>query len=81
MACHPSPASLVIPHIGEGWRTQLQPIRTVTSGHTETVEYAAEITAHIKRLPSQNIPLYQKLPPKIRQLRVLGMNYPDIASN
>ena len=59
----------------------MQPIRTMTSGHTEPVECASEITAHIKILPAQNIPLYQKIAQKATQLRLLGMTYPQIAKS
>jgi len=52
------------------WRTRLQPIRT-----------AAEITAHIKILPAQHLPLYQKLAQKATKLRLLGMSYPQIAKS
>jgi len=50
------------------WRTQLQTIQT-----------AAEITAHIKILPVQQPYLYQKLSKKATQLRLLGMTYGQIA--
>jgi len=43
---------------------RLQPIRT-----------AAEITAHIKIQPAQQVPLYQKLTQKATKLRLLGMSY------
>jgi len=43
---------------------RLQPIRT-----------AAEIVAHIKIQPVQQVPLYQKLTKKATKLRLLGMSY------
>jgi DNA invertase Pin-like site-specific DNA recombinase len=46
----------------------LQPIRT-----------AAEINAHIKILPAQQLPLYQKLAQKATELHLLGMSYRQIA--
>ena len=46
----------------------MQPIRT-----------AAEIHAHIKILPVQQLPLYQKIAQKAMELRLLGMTYPQIA--
>jgi hypothetical protein len=52
------------------WRTRLQPIRT-----------AAEISARIKILPVQRIPLYQKLAQKATKLRLLGMPYEQIAKS
>ena len=53
-----------------GWRTRLQPIRT-----------AAEIPVHIKILPVQQPPLYQKFSQKAIELRVLGMTYKEIAAS
>jgi len=51
----------------KNWRTQLQPIRTT-----------AEITTHIKILPTRQPDLYQKLSKKATQLRLLGMTYGEI---
>lgn len=42
----------------------MQPIRTIS-----------EISAHIKILPSKQIPLYQKISLKAKQLYSLGMSY------
>ena len=53
----------------------------MTTGHTEPVECAAEITAHIKILPAQQPHLYQKIAQKANQLRLLGMPYQQIAKS
>jgi len=50
------------------WRTRTQPIRTIS-----------EISAHIKILPTRQIPLYQKISRKVKQLKSLGMPYHKIA--
>ena len=52
------------------WRTRTQPIRTIS-----------EISAHIKILPARQIPLYQKLFIKAKQLKSLGMSYQEIAKS
>ena len=52
------------------WRTRTQPIRTIS-----------EISAHIKILPIKQIPLYQKISIKAKQLKSLGMSYQQIASS
>lgn len=52
------------------WRTRMQPIRTIS-----------EISAHIKILPSRQIPLYQKISLKAKQLYSLGMSYHQIAKS
>lgn len=49
-------------------RTRLQPIRTT-----------AEISAHIKILSANYLPLYQRLAQKATELRLLGMLHKDIA--
>ena len=49
--------------------TRTQPIRTIS-----------EISAHINILPAIQIPLYQKLSIKAKQLKSLGMSYDRIAS-
>jgi len=54
----------------KNWRTRLQPIRTT-----------AEITTHIKILPTRQPDLYQKLSKKATQLRLLGMTYGEIAKS
>ena len=48
----------------------MQPIRTIS-----------EISAHIKILPTRQIPLYQKLSIKVKQLHTLGMSYHQIAKS
>ena len=48
----------------------MQPIRTIS-----------EISAHIKILPAKQIPLYQKISLKAKQLYTLGMSYQQIAKN
>ena len=48
----------------------MQPIRTIS-----------EISAHIKILPIRQIPLYQKLSIKAKQLHTLGMSYQEIAKS
>ena len=50
------------------WRTQSQPIRTIS-----------EIFAHIQILPTRQIPLYQKISTKAKQLHTLGMSHNKIA--
>jgi len=52
------------------WRTRTQPIRTIS-----------EISTHIKILPIRQIPLYQKLSIKAKQLHTLGMSYQQIAKS
>ena len=52
------------------WRTRTQPIRTIS-----------EISAHIQILPTRQIPLYQKISTKVKQLRLLGMPYQLIAKS
>ena len=54
----------------DSWRTRMQPIRTIS-----------EISAHIKILPTRQIPLYQKISLKTKQLRTLGMSYQQIAKS
>jgi hypothetical protein len=49
------------------WRTQQGPIRT-----------ASLIPANIVIFINDFIPLYQKLAPKAKELRALGMNFIDI---
>ena len=46
----------------------MQPIRTIS-----------EISADIKILPTKQIPLYQKISLKAKQLHALGMLYKEIA--
>jgi len=46
----------------------MQPIRTIS-----------EISAHIKILPIRQIPLYQKISLKAKQLHALGISYNEIA--
>ena len=46
----------------------MQPIRTIS-----------EISADIKILPAKQIPLYQKVSLKAKQLYALGMSYREIA--
>ena len=48
----------------------MQPIRTIS-----------EISAHIKILPARQIPLYQKIALKAKQLYSLGMSYQQIAKS
>jgi transposase-like protein len=48
----------------------MQPIRTIS-----------EISAHIKILPTRQIPLYQKISFKAKQLYSLGMSYQQIAKS
>jgi len=48
----------------------MQPIQTIS-----------EISAHIKILPARQIPLYQKISLKAKQLHNLGMSYQQIAKN
>ena len=48
----------------------MQPIRTIS-----------EISAHIKILPSRQIPLYQKISLKAKQLKSLGMSFQQIAKS
>ncbi len=48
----------------------MQPIRTIS-----------EISADIKILPSKQIPLYQKISLKAKQLSALGMSCQQIAKN
>ena len=48
----------------------MQPIRTIS-----------EISAHIKILPARQIPLYQKISLKAKQLYSLGMSYQQIAKS
>jgi len=48
----------------------MQPIRTIS-----------EISAHIKILPTRQIPLYQKISLKAKQLYSLGMSYQQIAES
>jgi hypothetical protein len=48
----------------------LQPIRT-----------ASEINVHIRILPVQSFPLYQKIAQKATKLHLLGMTYGEIAKN
>ena len=52
------------------WRTRTQPIRTIS-----------EISAHIIILPTRQIPLYQKISTKAKQLKSLGMSYQQIAKS
>ena len=47
----------------------------------QRIRTASEIAAHIKILPVQQIPLYQKSAQKATQLRLLGMNYKQIAKS
>ena len=49
-------------------RTRSLPIRTT-----------GEITAHISIRPAIRTPLYQKIAPKVTELRLLGMPYQEIA--
>jgi len=53
--------------MGKNWWTRLQPIRT-----------AWEIAARISIKPTQQAPLYQRIAPKVTQLRLLGMSYNQI---
>jgi len=48
----------------------MQPIQTIS-----------EISAHIKILPARQIPLYQKISLKAKQLHNLGMSYQEIAKS
>jgi DNA-binding MurR/RpiR family transcriptional regulator len=48
----------------------MQPIRTIS-----------EISAQIKILPVRQIPLYQKISLKAKQLYNLGMSYKEIAKS
>ncbi|MHB8279717.1 MAG: hypothetical protein ACYDIA_18980 [Candidatus Humimicrobiaceae bacterium] len=48
----------------------MQPIRTIS-----------EISADIKILPAKQIPLYQKISLKAKQLYTLGMSYRQIAKS
>ena len=48
----------------------MQPIQTIS-----------EISAHIKILPARQIPLYQKISLKAKQLHDLGMSYQQIAKS
>ena len=48
----------------------MQPIRTIS-----------EISAHIKILPARQIPLYQKISLKAKQLYSLGMSYQQISKS
>lgn len=48
----------------------MQPIRT-----------ASEISVHIKILPAQHLPLYQKIAQKATELHLLGMSYEQIAKS
>ena len=48
----------------------MQPIRTIS-----------EISANIKILPARQIPLYQKISLKAKQLHNLGMSYQQIAKS
>ena len=41
----------------------------------------AEISLHIKILPTKERPLYQKISQKVKQLRKIGMSYTDLASH
>jgi DNA-binding NarL/FixJ family response regulator len=50
------------------WQTRTQPIRTIS-----------EISAHINISPLIQIPLYQKLSLKAKQLHALGMSHDKIA--
>ena len=50
-------------------RTRSQPIRTLSL-----------IPMRIKIGIERSIPLYQKLAPKIKELKILGMNYKEIAT-
>ncbi len=52
------------------WWTRLRPIRT-----------AAEITAKIVIKPEIQIPVYQKLAVKVKQLRLLGMSFKAIGEH
>lgn len=52
------------------WRALTQPIRTIS-----------EISAHIKISPIRQIPLYQKLSIKAKQLHTLGMSYQKISES
>jgi len=52
-------------HKGSNWyRWRTQPIRTIS-----------EIPIHIKILPIKQIPLYQKISIKTKQLHTLGIPY------
>jgi hypothetical protein len=55
-------------YFGLIWRTRTQPIRTIS-----------EISAHINISPLIQIPLYQKLSLKAKQLHALGMSHDKIA--
>ena len=48
----------------------MQPIRTIS-----------EISVRIKILPARQIPLYQKISLKAKQLYTLGMSYQQIAKS
>ncbi|MHB1275000.1 MAG: hypothetical protein ACYC0D_03810 [Candidatus Humimicrobiaceae bacterium] len=50
------------------WRMRMQPIQTIS-----------EISAQIKILPVRQVPLYQKISLKAKQLHALGMSYQQIA--
>ena len=51
----------------EQWWARLHPIRTI-----------GEITARIPIKSIQQVPLYQRIAPKVTQLRLLGMSYKQI---
>jgi len=63
-------SAVIFSLVGKKLRTRLQPIRT-----------AAEIAVHIQILPTQHIPLYQKLAQKATELHLLGMSYKQIAKS
>ena len=54
----------------EGIRTRLQPIRTISL-----------IPVTVKISLNQTIPIYQKLAPKIKELKALGMTYEEISKS
>jgi len=53
----------------------------VTFWWTQPIRTISEISAHIKISPIRQIPLYQKLSIKAKQLHTLGMSYQKISES
>jgi len=53
----------------------------VRRARLQLIQTAAEISAHIKLLPANQILLYQKIAQKATELRLLGVPYSQIAKS
>ena len=60
---------------------QLKDIFRLADADATNLNYFKKYSAHIKILPSRQIPLYQKISLKAKQLHTLGMSYQQIAKN